>query len=96
MNSQKNQGKYYTPSKIAKHMVEKAFDNKQYNQNIKILDLCCGDGRFLDTIIEHLHKKQDINIEHVQQNQLYGIDKDCQAIRKCQKRDMQTQSVKMA
>ncbi len=103
----KKDGVYYTPDKIAKFIVDetlKSYFQETKNtffalQNVKILDISCGDGTFLVAAFDFLLQFYQKNYPHYQKNyphfekpeqfivrnNLFGVDLDENAVKICQK-----------
>lgn len=79
--SKKKYGKFYTPKNYASFLVKlilKTYLKESGSKEIKILDPACGDGIFLDEIIDNISiyfEKTGIN-----KVSLFGIDIDKEAI----------------
>jgi hypothetical protein len=89
----KNKGLYYTPSHLVRLLIDECLPLKNYNDfNLKdftILDPACGSGIFLVVAFKRLvqiwrlqngMKYPDIDILKRLLNNLYGVDKEEQAI----------------
>jgi methylase of polypeptide subunit release factors len=87
-------GLYYTPSHLAKLLVDECIPLKKYNdfnlKNYKILDPACGSGIFLVIAFKRLvqiwrlkndMKTPDIGVLKSILRNIYGVDKEEQAVR---------------
>ncbi|MCQ2386567.1 MAG: N-6 DNA methylase, partial [Clostridia bacterium] len=95
----KQYGVFYTPQVLARCMAESAIERYCLNcknlQNIRIVDLSCGDGRFLEAALEVLLEKfavlepgvpQEEIRKRICENNLFGIDRDEKALRELRKK----------
>lgn len=83
-NNINENGIVFTPQYIAEYIAENLFENLScYNKNLSIIDPACGCGIFLITAIEKLATKYNVPIETIIKNNIYGIDKDKDNIRRC-------------
>src|SRR5690606_1064615 len=91
--NKKDKGLYYTPSHLAKLLVDECLPLKKYKEidlaNFKILDPACGSGIFLVTAFKRLvqiwrlqHKLDKPNIDDLKKilRNIYGVDKEEQAV----------------
>ena len=68
-------GMVFTPKYISDFIVQDSLgDIKKYDKDIKIIDPACGCGIFLFSVIEYLHRRFDINIPSIIENNIYGVD----------------------
>jgi len=67
----KETGAFYTPFKIAKRMARKT----KWKIGETVIDPCCGNGNLLAAMLDVYSELQEENI--------YGIDIDSEAIEKC-------------
>ncbi len=96
----KKDGIFYTPDKIAKFIVDETLKNYFQEtkdtffalQNVKILDISCGDGTFLVAAFDFLLQFYQKNYSHfakpeqfIVRNNLFGVDLDENAVKICQK-----------
>jgi methylase of polypeptide subunit release factors len=90
----KDEGIYYTPSHLAKLLIDESIPLKKYKtfdlDNFRILDPACGSGIFLVLAFKRLVQiwrlKNDMNLPELPVlkkllNNIYGIDKEEQAVR---------------
>ena len=82
----KKLGIYYTPVRIAKYMVEDGFTKILENQKkrpsvLKIIDPSCGNGVFINEVLNYLINHQnDKKIKNIQHFEIQGIDVDKKGI----------------
>lgn len=83
---QKNEnGIVFTPKYISDFIVQDSLnDIENWSSNIKIIDPGCGCGIFLISAIEYIHKKYNIDINTIIENNIYGIDIMEENARRCQ------------
>ena len=83
---QKNEnGIVFTPKYISDFIVKDSLNGiKNWSSNIKIIDPGCGCGIFLISAIEYIHKKYNIDINTIIENNIYGIDIMEENARRCQ------------
>ncbi len=68
-------GQVYTPYETIEEMLDLVFENRQINDDIKILDPSCGGGYFLLGAYKRLKEKLT-NEKHILENMIYGVDID--------------------
>lgn len=91
--NKKDKGLFYTPSHLAKLLVDECLPLKKYKEidlaNFRILDPACGSGIFLVTAFKRLvqiwrlqHKLEKPNIDDLKKilRNIYGVDKEEQAV----------------
>lgn len=91
--NKKENGLFYTPSHLAKLLVEECLPLKKYKEidlaNFRVLDPACGSGIFLVTAFKRLaqiwrlqHKLHKPNIDDLKTilRNIYGVDKEEQAV----------------
>ncbi len=91
--NKKDKGLFYTPSHLAKLLVDECLPLKKYKEidlaNFRILDPACGSGIFLVTAFKRLvqiwrlqHKLDKPNIDDLKKilRNIYGVDKEEQAV----------------
>jgi methylase of polypeptide subunit release factors len=91
--NKKDKGLFYTPSHLAKLLVDECLPLKKYKDfdlaNFRILDPACGSGIFLVTAFKRLvqiwrlqHKLDKPNIDDLKKilRNIYGVDKEEQAV----------------
>ncbi|MCP4969838.1 MAG: N-6 DNA methylase [Arcobacter sp.] len=89
----KKKGLYYTPSHLAKLLVDESLPLKKYNEidldTFKILDPACGSGIFLVTVFKRLVQiwrlQNEMKLPELPQlkkllRNIYGVDKEEQAV----------------
>ena len=82
-------GSYFTPAKIVKELVENTLDRIPSNNinSLKILDPCCGTGKFLLGISDYFIEKWNttshntVNIHSFDPKIIWGFDNDKIAVR---------------
>lgn len=82
---EKNQnGIVFTPKYISDFIVKDSLnDITEWSKKIKIIDPGCGCGIFLISAIEFLHKKFNIKLKQIIENNIYGIDIMQENVRRC-------------
>lgn len=91
--NKKDKGLFYTPSHLAKLLVDECLPLKKYKEidlaNFRILDPACGSGIFLVTAFKRLvqiwrlqHNLDKPNIDDLKKilRNIYGVDKEEQAV----------------
>ncbi len=91
--NKKDKGLFYTPSHLAKLLVDECLPLKKYKEidldSFRILDPACGSGIFLVTAFKRLvqiwrlqHKLDKPNIDDLKKilRNIYGVDKEEQAV----------------
>lgn len=77
-------GIVFTPLYIAKYMVKLMLASLSlWNEDIRILDPCCGCGIFLLALIEEVHDRFNIPVRDIIENNLYGFDILNENVRRC-------------
>ena len=77
-------GIVFTPLYIAKYMVKLMLASlSSWNEDIRILDPCCGCGIFLLAVIEEVHDRFNIPVREIIENNIYGFDILNENVRRC-------------
>jgi len=80
-------GSYFTPAKIVNELVKKSLDRINFSStetdnDIKILDPCCGTGKFLLGVSDYLKNKRENNQDlEFDPKMIWGFDNDKIAVR---------------
>lgn len=84
------EGVVYTPSHLAKFLVDESMPIDEPCENYKILDPCCGSGIFLVAAFKRLvqwwhilNPEKNFNSENIQPiltNNIFGVDKSAEAV----------------
>ena len=85
----KKQGCFYTPEWIIRQMVKNSlafFKNKINLNHIKILEPSCGTGNFIQILVDELQKITNNTYEYILNNNIYAIDINLNATKKCKER----------
>lgn len=77
-------GVVFTPKYISDYIVSNLLSGiEEFDPNTTIIDPGCGGGIFLASAAEYLHKKYNIRIESVINNNICGIELDENIARRC-------------
>ena len=83
-NNVDENGIVFTPKYISDYIDFRALKNvNKYDKNIKILDPGCGCGVFLVSAVDYFHNKFGVDIATILNNNILGLDKDCDNVRRC-------------
>ncbi len=79
-------GIVFTPQYIASYICKKVLsDLRFWNNNYKLIDPGCGCGIFLIAAVLFIHKRFNIPIKTIIQNNIYGIDIIPENVKRCKK-----------